>query len=133
MTSSMRADVLSVDDSNPDQQRVVFQIENDKGETNTLERKLVRFVRIKSKDGGWQRRPVVMMDFCMAGRHVSSEVNLAAREDFIYPVLVGRNMMQAGGMIVDPSRTFIAPAQCSETKTHAEDETNAAVTPSSAK
>ena len=86
-TSSMRAEVLNVlDEDNPSTRRVVFRVENDKGETNTLERKLVRFVRIKTKEGGLQRRPVVEMDFCIGGRHVTSEVNLAAREDFIYPV-----------------------------------------------
>jgi hypothetical protein len=117
----MRAEVLNI--TGPEEnQRVVFQVENDTGETNTLERKLIRYVRIKTKDGGWQRRPVVEMDFCVAGRHVVSEVNLAPRQDFIYPVLVGRNMMKDGGIIVDPSRTFTAPARClSKTPKH-EDE-----------
>jgi hypothetical protein len=113
-TSSMRAEVLKVLGNKEDKEprRVVFQVENEKGETNTLERKLVRFVRIKMRNGTLQRRPVVEMDFCIAGRHVKSEVNLAPRLDFIYPVLIGRNMLVDGSIIVDPGRTFTAPARC---------------------
>lgn len=125
-TSSMRADVLKILGSAKNEaepQRVVFQVNNEKGETNTLERKLVRFVKIKMKDGNFQRRPVVEMDFCIAGRHVISEVNLAPRTDFIYPVLVGRNMMHDGGIIVDPSRTFTAPARCIVNAAKPEEET----------
>ena len=127
-TSSMRAEVLKVMGKKDDPQgrRVVFQVENDKGETNTLERRLVRFVRIKTKDGNFQRRPVVEMDFCVAGRHILSEVNLAPRADFIYPVLVGRNMMRDGGIIVDASRTFPAPARCLQTAPKIEEETTPA-------
>lgn len=113
-TSSMRAEVLKVlgDEKSKEPRRVVFQVEDEKGEINTLERKLVRFVRIKMRNGTFQRRPVVEMDFCIAGRHVISEVNLAPRTDFIYPVLIGRNMLVDGSIIVDPSRTFTAPARC---------------------
>lgn len=125
-TSSMRADVLKIlgnAKSEDEPQRVVFQVNNEKGETNTLERKLVRFVKIKMRNGTFQRRPVVEMDFCIAGRHVVSEVNLAPRTDFIYPVLVGRNMLQDGGIIVDPSRTFTAPARCIANRAKPEEET----------
>ncbi|HEY1096519.1 MAG TPA: RimK/LysX family protein [Alphaproteobacteria bacterium] len=126
-TSSMRAIVLKVmDEKDEKNRRVVFQVENEKGETNTLERKLVRFVKIKMRNGTFQRRPVVEMDFCIAGRHVISEVNLAPRTDFIYPVLIGRNMMVDGGIIVDPSRTFTAPARCITKAFKQEEETTPA-------
>lgn len=121
-TSSMRAEVLKVirppakaGDKKP-QRRVVFQIEDADGNVSTLERKLVRFVRIKDKKGGLQRRPVIDMEFCVAGRPLKAEVNLAPRKDFVYPVLVGRNMLREGGIIVDPARTFTAHARCPQMK-----------------
>jgi hypothetical protein len=126
-TSSMRATVLKVLDEQDDKlARVVFQVENDKGETNTLERKLIRQVKIKMRGSPAQTRPVVEMDFCVAGRHVIGEVNLAPRQDFIYPVLIGRNMLTGAGVIVDSSRTFTAPAHCAESKPKPEEETTPA-------
>jgi hypothetical protein len=126
-TSSMRATVLNVlDEKDEKLARVVFQVENDKGEINTLERKLARFVKIKMRNGAAQNRPVVEMDFCIAGRHVVGEVNLAPRQDFIYPVLIGRNMLESAGVIVDSSRTYTAPAHCPESKPKPEEETTPA-------
>ena len=117
-TSSMRAEVINIvrpaykEGEKKPKRRVIFQVEDADGKTNTLERELVRWVRIKDKKGGLQRRPVVKMTFCVAGRLVRSEVNLAPRKDFIYPILVGRNMLRDGGIIVDSSKTFTAHARC---------------------
>lgn len=134
-TSSMRAEVLKVlgDENAKEPRRVVFQVQDEKGEINTLERKLVRFVKIKMRNGTFQRRPVVEMDFCIAGRHVISEVNLAPRTDFIYPVLIGRNMLVDGSIIVDPSRTFTAPARCIQQKAKVEEEVTPAADASKTK
>lgn len=113
-TSSMRAEVVKVIEakSKKEPESVVFQIIDADGKTTTLQRNLVRWVRIKAKSGGHQRRPVVEMDFCIAGHAVKSEVNLAPRADFIYPVLVGRNMLRDANIIVDPARTFTSRAHC---------------------
>lgn len=112
-TSSMRAEVVKVlDEDKPDKANVVFKIEDAEGKINTLQRKLVRWVKIKSKSGKFQRRPVVEMDFCVAGHAISSEVNLAPRADFVYPILVGRNMLRDANIIVDPNRTFTSRAHC---------------------
>jgi hypothetical protein len=114
-TSSMRAEVLKVLNEHDEQKRsVLFQIVDAEGNTKTIQRKLVRWVRIKGKSGKFQRRPVVEMDFCIAGHPVHSEVNLAPRADFVYPILVGRNMLRSANIIVDPARTFTAHARCPE-------------------
>jgi len=92
---------------------VVFSVTDSKtSKTNTFERKIVRFVRIKKKSGGYLRRPVIVMQFCVAGKSVKEEVNLANRENFIYPVLVGRNMMQHAGIAIDPGRTLLTSPHC---------------------
>lgn len=117
-TSSMRAVLLRIvrpkalENGKKPKRHVVFQVEDVNGRISTLERKLVRWVRIKDKDGGLQRRPVVEMDYCVGGHRVTSEVNLAPRETFLYPVLIGRNMLRDAHIVVDPARTFTSSARC---------------------
>ena len=97
--------------------RVIFSIRDQDGKAHTLERDIKRFVRIKTKNGGTIRRPVVEMAFCVAGIRVEEEVNLAERDNFIYPVLIGRNMLKDGRLVIDPSKTFTSDAVCqSESK-----------------
>lgn len=96
-------------------EQVVFSIKNDNNNKSvTFERDIVRYVRIKKKNGGFLRRPVIKMELCIAGRQVHEEVNLANRGNFIYPLLIGRNMMQHAKLSVDPSRTFVSRARCTE-------------------
>lgn len=112
-TSSMRAEVIKIlDEEDSKDKSVIFQVEDADGRTNTLQRKLIRWVKIKGKSGKPQRRPVVEMGFCVAGHKITSEVNLAPRKDFTYPILVGRNMLRDANIIVDPNRTFTSRARC---------------------
>lgn len=113
-TSSMRAEVLKVLEpvQKGEQTSILFQIEDADGKITTMQRNLVRWVRIKGKSGNAQRRPVIEMQFCIAGRAVTAEVNLAPRKDFIYPILVGRNMLRIAGIIVDSSRNFTTHTRC---------------------
>ena len=57
--------------------------------------------------------------FCIGGRKIRDEVNLADRGHFIYPVLIGRNMLGKGDFLLDPSRTFVSRAPCAK---HDDDE-----------
>ncbi len=92
---------------------IVFSVRDEKtGSASTFERAILRYVRIKKKGGGYLRRPVIEMTFCLAGKWIKEEVNLANRENFIYPVLVGRNMMEHARLAVDPSRTFTSRPRC---------------------
>lgn len=120
-TSSLDAEIIDIAKSNKTQkhypgEKVVFSVEtgaND--EKKTFEREIVRYVRIKKKGGGYIRRPVIHMTFCVADKTITEEVNLANRENFIYPVLIGRNMMQHAGLVIDASRRFIAKPNCKPT------------------
>jgi hypothetical protein len=114
-TSSIRADIIKIEKKNRKKKkkgRVLFSIEGEEKKKKTLEREIVRWVRIKKKEGGFLRRPVVMMDLCVAGVLIKSEVNLASREDFIYPLLIGRNSLSRGNIAVDPGKTFTSGAGC---------------------
>lgn len=93
---------------------VVFSVAMEKGGKKTFERAVNRYVRIKKKGGGFIRRPVISMSFCIAGRSITEEVNLANREGFIYPVLVGRNMMAHADLVIDAGKTFISRPTCEE-------------------
>jgi hypothetical protein len=94
---------------------IVFRITNEQGETSTLQRTIVRYVEIKNRDGTTQRRPVVEIAACVAGVPVIGEVNLADREDFNYPFLVGRNMLEAAGIVVDAREIYTRSARCDST------------------
>lgn len=119
-TSSLDAEIIDIAKSNKSHkdypgEKVVFSVETSEGEKKTFEREIVRYVKIKSKGGGFIRRPVIKMTFCVADELITEEVNLANRENFIYPVLIGRNMMQHAGLIIDASRMFIAKPTCKPT------------------
>jgi len=66
-----------------------------------------RTVLIKRHGAENIRRYVVSMRLAIGDLRDSIEVSLANREQFDYPVLIGRNFMQ-GRAIVDVSRKFIA-------------------------
>jgi len=109
-TSSIHVDIIEEAEDN-----VVFEIvaENAK-DTKKLKKEIVRHVRIKKKGGGdeYIRRPVVEMTFCIAGQLVKEEVNLANRDGFTYDLLIGRNMLEKGLLIVDVSKTFTGKPNC---------------------
>lgn len=72
----------------------------------TVERALVRNSMMKMHGGGLRERPVVRLtiqlgDFCQ-----ETEVNLADRQNFLYPLLLGRRFLEAAQVSVDSNRTF---------------------------
>lgn len=77
----------------------------------TLERPLVRNVRIRQHEGPSMRRPVVKMQICLGHLLREVEVSLTSRSQFLYPMLIGRSAMR-GAIVVDPELTFTNPPQC---------------------
>lgn len=57
-------------------------------------------------------RPVIKLDFCLGGKKVEARANLADREGFLYPVLMGRNVLKTGDYMIDPQRSFIHEPGC---------------------
>ena len=94
-------------------ERVVFQIKDDAGQMKTIERKVSAWTEIKGKGTTRSaRRPVVTLDICLGGKHLEGRVNLADRSRFLYPVLIGRNLLKTGDFLIDPKRTFMEPPGC---------------------
>ena len=120
-TSSIDAEIIDIQEDADDApsgttgDKVIFSIKDGDSDRRVVyERFILRYVNIKRKISGTIRRPVVAMTFCVAGRTSREEVNLADRENFVYPVLVGRNMLSHAKLIVDASKTFTRRPTCGE-------------------
>lgn len=113
-TSSIHADIIEKD-SNTILFKLIYE-KDGKAKEETFKKDIKRTVRIKKKGGKqkYTRRPVVEMTFCIAGRVVTGEVNLADRGNFNYDILVGRNMLKAGNLIVDASQSFASKPNCAK-------------------
>lgn len=118
-TTSINADILEKPDEDSESGGMIkFRFTNGEGIKQDFERPIVRWVSIKSRKGADIRRPVVRMKLCVAGQWIEEEVNLAERDNFNYPVLIGRNMLKQGGLVVDSSKTFTADPSCSAEEAH---------------
>ncbi|MBT8132831.1 MAG: RimK/LysX family protein [Gammaproteobacteria bacterium] len=81
------------------------------GETISLRRPYVRTVRIREHNGQHQRRRVVLMSICLGDQARTIEVTLADRNEFSFPMLLGRSAL--GGLaIVDPSLEWTRDPSC---------------------
>jgi len=90
---------------------VQFKLRDRAGTLINMERQLVRMGQIKRKEGGFIERPVVNLGFCVAGQKVNAEVNLANRQHFDYPMLVGRSLL-ARRFLVNPDRSYLTHPTC---------------------
>lgn len=116
LTSSLHAtDIALFERDDETWVRFTLDVEDAAGQQHRLhiERPKVRGVRIKEHEGEYDRRPVVMMQFCLAGQQHEAQFTLADRSRFIYPVLLGRRFME-GVAIVDPGATFVTDPDCSQ-------------------
>ncbi len=77
----------------------------------TIERPLVRDVRIKRHTAAFQERPVVSLDLCLGDQLVSAEFSLIDRRRFNYPVLLGRSLLKQERILVDASAIFTLPPE----------------------
>ena len=77
-----------------------------------LSRPIVAWKVVRSAEAR-ERRPVVMMEFCMGSKLVRARVNLNDRSQVKYPFLVGRNALKKY-FIVDCMKEKCAPPVCPE-------------------
>lgn len=64
-----------------------------------------------------ERRPVVMMEFCLGNKLIRTQVNLNDRSRVKYPFLVGRKALKKD-FVVDCMKERCAPPICPEGKTN---------------
>jgi hypothetical protein len=116
-TSSIHAEILDkpkrkdFDDDDAGRE-IIFKVINEDGDERTIETEVVRWAAIKTKKGGVIYRPVVELDFCLAGVRVEDEVTLADRAHFNYETLIGRNMLESAEIVVDSSEIYTNKARC---------------------
>lgn len=77
-----------------------------------FERPVYRTVLIKRKGAPSQRRHVVKMEFCIAGKVHETQFSLTDRGRFAYPVLLGRRFMRDDNILTDSARSFVAEQEC---------------------
>lgn len=90
---------------------VKFDVTNKAGKTTTLEKPIVRFVKIKRKEASTQQRPAILLDICLGKTLKEVEVNLIDRSNFNYQMLIGRSFLH-GDFIVDVDASFTGAPQC---------------------
>ncbi|MBD2532163.1 ATP-dependent zinc protease [Nostoc flagelliforme FACHB-838] len=112
-TTSINAEILEQPNKETESGGMIkFRFSDGDGVKQTFELPIVRWVRIESRKADYIRRPVVRMKICVAGQWIEEEVNLADRDDFNYPVLIGRNMLEKAKLVVDSSQTFTKDPSC---------------------
>ncbi len=67
-----------------------------------IEAPLYREVKIKTKLIGFNARPVILLNICLAGIVRQIEVNLVDREHFSKAFLIGRSALS--GFVIDPNQ-----------------------------
>lgn len=90
---------------------VRFSIKNKSNQELILEKKIIRYVKIKSKLSVAIKRPVINLGVCIGEVYREEEVNLADRKNFLYYMLIGRNYLQ-GHFLVDSELMFTSKPSC---------------------
>jgi hypothetical protein len=110
--SSVHAKILEIKKTDKGE-RVRFEIEDGDGSTKKLWRDVVGWANIKVMNSDDRsRRPIVRLSICLGGKKLKGRVNLNDRGEFLYPMLIGRNLLNTGNFLVDPSRKFLVEAGC---------------------
>jgi hypothetical protein len=110
--SSVHAKILEIKKTDRGE-RVRFEIEDGDGGTKKLWRDVVGWANIKVMNSDDRsRRPIVRLSICLGGKKLKGRVNLNDRGEFLYPMLVGRNLLNTGKFLVDPSRKFLVDPGC---------------------
>lgn len=111
-TSSIRAKIIR-EYQKDNESWITYEVSRGKSKSIILDSKVERWVRIKKKDvnAGFIRRPVVKLGFCLDNKLIIGEVNLSPRSGFLYPVLVGRNMLKKH-VLIDSHKTLTTQPNC---------------------
>lgn len=110
--SSLHAKILEIQKTDG-VERVHFEIKDGDGSTKQLWREVVGWANIKVMNSDERsRRPIVQLSICLGGRKLKGRVNLNDRGEFLYPMLIGRNLLNTGKFLVDPSQKYLRDPGC---------------------
>ena len=88
-----------------------FQINNNNGEKIILNKKIVRYMKLKRRKASSISRPVVTLGLCVGQISREIEINLADRSNFKYVMLIGRDFLR-DTYLVDSSKTLTMEPGC---------------------
>ncbi|MGE3240640.1 MAG: ATP-dependent zinc protease [Pirellulales bacterium] len=110
--SSVHAKILEIKKTDQGEQ-VHFEITDGDGKAKPLWRDVVGWANIKVMNSSERsRRPIVRLDVCIGGKKLVGRVNLNDRGEFLYPMLIGRNLLNTGKFLVDPSKKYLRDPDC---------------------
>jgi hypothetical protein len=111
--SSLHVKILEITKTPEGEERIRFQIADGQGGHKTLSRKIVDWANIKVMGSEERnRRPIVRLDVCLGGKRLEGRVTLSDREGFLYPMLIGRNLLNTGKFLVDPGAKYLRDPGC---------------------
>ena len=88
-----------------------FSITDIDGKQVSVEKKVVRTVKIKRHFGDVQKRDVVRMGICIGDQYEEVDVSLIDRSGFDYDLLIGRTYL-IDKFVIDPSQQFTVKPHC---------------------
>lgn len=94
---------------------VRFDVRNNENITQSFERPLERYAKIKRKKSAALERPVVKMWLCIGNNKFLSPVNLATRKNFKFRMLIGRSYLKERFLVDSSSRLTLSP-ECTFTQ-----------------
>jgi hypothetical protein len=110
--SSVHAKILEIIKTDQGE-RVRFQLQDAEGVTKTLERDVVGWANIKVMGSDQKnRRPIVKLSICLGGKRIKGRVNLNDRSNYLYPMLIGRNLINTGKYLIDASQLYMQEPGC---------------------
>lgn len=86
-------------------------VDRDSGKEYILVQERVRTIGVVQHDGSRQTRPVVLLQICIGGQTLDTEVSLIDRSQFNYPLLLGRSALGSFAL-VDPGSEFLGDRGC---------------------
>lgn len=90
---------------------VRFRLKGLDGREAAFERPLTRWVRFVGND---ERRPVILIGYCVGNVYREVEVNLTNRGEHSHQMLVGRSFLRAGNILLDANNKFTRDPHCEE-------------------
>ncbi len=90
---------------------IQFDVVDNRGSKKTIEKKLIRYVKIKEHDTLPVERPVILLSICLGSVYKQAEVNLIDRSAFNYRLLIGRRFLE-GTFLIDSAAKFTTRPHC---------------------
>lgn len=76
-----------------------------------LERRILRWTKVRRTNAPIQRRPVVVLPACLGGYYKQTQFTLENRETMNYAVLIGRRFLD-DKFLVTAGKTYVSKPEC---------------------